>query len=287
MSNKEIGYPFTAYPNYSIDKIMPVIDGNTFKVLTVIVRKTIGFHKKHDKIALSQFEGLTGLSRNTIIKSLKILCDNQIIEKNDKGIINKYRIILPPAENAENHLKKSANKSVSSTSEPLSSNTEQAKVHMLNPSPVQNLNTQKKPIKEIEINTTTKEGDVGSVIQAWNSRFEFPIRLSDDKMMSYIYDALKELSSQEIIQAMDNRLKANYYREQKPELLHRPSCFFPYPSTIRSDLQRVPDNLYTHDQYVKLITENNYHGDDFIIRKEQQGDKVKLMWELKRNASGT
>ena len=69
MSNKEIGYPFTAYPNYSIDKIMPVIDGNTFKVLTVIVRKTIGFHKKHDKIALSQFEDLTGLSRNTIIRS--------------------------------------------------------------------------------------------------------------------------------------------------------------------------------------------------------------------------
>lgn len=289
MSNKEIDYKFTAVPNFILDKVMPKIDGNSYKVMSLITRNTAGYHKIWDEIALSQFENYTGLSRNTIIKSLKMLSDKQYIEKNDNGITNSYRLIFPKEEKFDSHLNKSTSKSYSAKVEPLSSNIEHDKVHKMNPYPVQYLNTQKKPIKENEINsnTTIKEGDFKKVVHAWNSKFKISVSPTDDNMIKHINDRLNDLSSQEIIQAMDNRLGANYYKDKKPELLHRPSCFFPYLDTIKSDLQRTPDNLYTYDEQVKLITEKGYHGDAFVIRRDKSDADGRPMWELKSSASDT
>jgi phage replication O-like protein O len=268
MSDKEIEYPFTAYPNHIIDELMPDIDGNTFKVLTVVIRKTIGYHKKVDKIALSQFKSHSGLSKNTIIKSLNLLCEKKIIKKYTNGCINKYGMVCIEDKKHDKPGSKFTTPASGADIEHPGSKVEPASVHMLNPSGVQGLNTQKKPTKE----------EVDKVIRAWNSRFDVVFSPSDHKMVDHVCVALQEVSVQEMIQAMDNRLTATYYREKKPELLHRPDCFFPYLRTIRTDLQRRPDNLYTHKEYERMITEKGYHGNDFVVRKGQG----EIMWELKQ-----
>lgn len=61
--------------------------------LWVIFRKTYGWHKKSDLIALSQFSLMTRLSRSVVCKVLKALLSKKIIgvDKNDNTQINSYR----------------------------------------------------------------------------------------------------------------------------------------------------------------------------------------------------
>lgn len=281
MSNKKKDYNFTAYPNYIIEEVMPHIDGNTFKVLSLIVRNTMGHHKKYDKIALSQFEEETGLSRNTVLKALNNLNKHRIIEKFDGGIINRYRIILPKEVSGDYHKSNTNHTAASSNIEHPSSNNEPAPVHTLNPKPVQTLNTQKKPIKENEINssTTTKKDDVEQIVEAWNSKFNISVNPINNTMLYYIGIALNELKPDEIIQAMDNRLSSPYYKKKKPELLHQPGAFFKYIDTIKTDLQRTPKHLYTHREYVDLINKG-YKGEQFIVRRDVRDQNGNPMKEL-------
>lgn len=286
MSDKEIGFCFTAFPNHIIDEIMPDIDGNSFKVLMLIIRKTIGFHKTVDLIALSQFEKHTGLSKNTVIKSLKLLVEKQLIKKYNKGRTSSYKVIALKGEVVDQHSSKSTSTTDGSNVEHPGSKVEQAKVHKLNSLSVQNLNTQKKPIKENEINTTTKEGDVENIIKEWNSRFDKAISLNDNEIINSIRIKLGKYSCQDIIRAMENRLVAEFYKQKHPHLLHCPKSFFLYPDTIKNDLKRVPDNLYTYEEHIKIIHEKGYHGDDFVLRRDIPDKDGNPMRELKRTVTG-
>lgn len=76
-----------------IDNTMHELSGNEFKVLLYIVRRTYGFDKTEDAIALSQFQyGIirhdgtrldygTGLSKNNILRCINVLIEKGIIEK--------------------------------------------------------------------------------------------------------------------------------------------------------------------------------------------------------------
>jgi len=69
------------------------LPGREMRCLWVIFRKTYGWHKKSDLIALSQFSLMTGLSRQVVCKVLKSLLSKKIIgvDKNDNSQINLYR----------------------------------------------------------------------------------------------------------------------------------------------------------------------------------------------------
>ena len=69
------------------------LSGREMRCLWVIFRKTYGWHKKTDLIALSQFSLMTGLSRQVVCKVLKSLLSKKIIavDKNDNSQINSYR----------------------------------------------------------------------------------------------------------------------------------------------------------------------------------------------------
>ncbi len=69
------------------------LSGREMRCLWVIFRKTYGWHKKSDLIALSQFSLMTGLSRQVVCKILKLLLSKKIIavDKNDNSQINSYR----------------------------------------------------------------------------------------------------------------------------------------------------------------------------------------------------
>ena len=69
---KENGY--TAIANEILEQLVNRdLLGAEFRILLFIIRKTYGYHKKQDKISLTQFEKGTGLSRPTIVKTLKNL----------------------------------------------------------------------------------------------------------------------------------------------------------------------------------------------------------------------
>ena len=86
MSTETI-YPFsdpdlkyTMVDNYLIDHIMPIIRPNAFKVLILIIRKTMGWHKKEDQISYSQIRELTGISsQSTAQAAIKELIDREIV----------------------------------------------------------------------------------------------------------------------------------------------------------------------------------------------------------------
>ncbi|MCF7846722.1 MAG: replication protein [Candidatus Gracilibacteria bacterium] len=58
------------------------------RIFCAILRKTAGWNKKEDWIALSQFEDLTGMAKPNVCRALKKLLKEKIIIKMD----NKYRI---------------------------------------------------------------------------------------------------------------------------------------------------------------------------------------------------
>lgn len=77
---KENGY--TAIANELFERIVktPLL-GSEFQVVLFVIRKTYGFHKKHDQISLTQFEKGTGVSRPTIIKAIKNLVQMNMLVK--------------------------------------------------------------------------------------------------------------------------------------------------------------------------------------------------------------
>lgn len=73
---------FTPIANEILEKIVNIhLLGSEFQVLFFIIRKTYGYHKKEDRISLTQFEKGTGLSRPTVVKTLKNLMSRNMIVK--------------------------------------------------------------------------------------------------------------------------------------------------------------------------------------------------------------
>lgn len=62
----------TQTPNEFYDHYLRIIDNMAeLKVTLVAIRKTFGWHKERDRISLSQFEELTGLSRPSCIDGIR------------------------------------------------------------------------------------------------------------------------------------------------------------------------------------------------------------------------
>lgn len=77
---KENGY--TPIANEILEKLVNTsLLGAEFQVLLFIIRKTYGYHKKQDRISFTQFEKATGLSRQTINKTIKNLISKGMIVK--------------------------------------------------------------------------------------------------------------------------------------------------------------------------------------------------------------
>ncbi len=94
---------FTTFPNTIIDYVVPYCKTTTWKLLTVIIRKTIGWHKAVDMLSLSQLVSLTGMTKPTVIASIKDAIKSKYIIRNPKGNSFVYGInrdyILPASKN--------------------------------------------------------------------------------------------------------------------------------------------------------------------------------------------
>lgn len=90
MSNKTRD-SYTPIHNYVLEALMRIhITPSEVRVLFAVWRKTYGFYdrttgqqKKYDYISLSQFEDMTGLTRQGVMKALRGLLKKQIITRED------------------------------------------------------------------------------------------------------------------------------------------------------------------------------------------------------------
>lgn len=83
---------FTRYPNFLIDHALPHLSPSEASVLSVIVFKTIGWNRTWDRISLSQFEEMSGLSRPTVIEAIGSLLKKNIIERRKESDSYIYRV---------------------------------------------------------------------------------------------------------------------------------------------------------------------------------------------------
>lgn len=82
MANPQKENGFTAIANELLERLSyPGINGSEFRVIHLIIRKTYGFHKKVDRISLSQFEAGTLMKRSQAIETIKSLMEKKIITK--------------------------------------------------------------------------------------------------------------------------------------------------------------------------------------------------------------
>ena len=83
----------TQFSNDAIDYIMREVSPNAWKIITVAIRKTYGWHKQSDVISLSQFQELTGIgSRSTLVSAIKEVTDKKILVRRKNGISYEYEL---------------------------------------------------------------------------------------------------------------------------------------------------------------------------------------------------
>jgi hypothetical protein len=99
--NEKLKPNFTQIPNVFFDEIYSKLGFAELKVLLYLMRRTYGFHKKTDRISLTQFEsgieGLdvgTGLARKNIISALSSLEEKKIVIKNKNKYVTSYSLYL-------------------------------------------------------------------------------------------------------------------------------------------------------------------------------------------------
>lgn len=66
--------------------------GSAWRVFMVILRKTYGFHKKEDRISLTQFGEMSKLSRMSVCRGINELLEKNAITVKRVGYINTYSI---------------------------------------------------------------------------------------------------------------------------------------------------------------------------------------------------
>jgi phage replication O-like protein O len=101
MAQLENGY--TRIANEILENLASIrISGEAMQVLLVIIRKTYGFRKKSDTIALAQFSKLTGLNKPAVCRAVKKLEQmGIIIIKKDNVINNDNRMASEYAINKD------------------------------------------------------------------------------------------------------------------------------------------------------------------------------------------
>lgn len=87
---------YTQIPNIFIDELMPDLGLAEMKVLIFIYRKTFGWHKKRDRISISQIEQGTKLGKQHICNAVKDLCEKKLIKKEVEGEIGRQSTYYEP-----------------------------------------------------------------------------------------------------------------------------------------------------------------------------------------------
>ncbi|MFH5833188.1 replication protein [Halalkalibaculum sp. DA384] len=284
MSGLPKGIPYTKVPNFIIEDLMADLRGGELKVAIAICRKTFGFHKKTDGIALSQIMDLTGLTKKTVIDSLRSLVKKKVIRKSISSTPYQYSIDVSNHIDAIPQKHKTTKISPKNLKPDGGIKTTPQEVQKLHRSGVQKLNPQKKSIKEIEKNTTSSSDlsdEIVEVIETWNNTFERKMSKNDKQDIEIVRSALKDFSVDQICKAIFNRSQAQYYKTI-PWHRDNPEMFFCIPEYIRNDLQRRPKDIYTFEEMTTKVGKTPGMTTDYFEMIPNMKDEMdRPLWKPK------
>jgi len=89
---------FTRIANELLESFISYrLSGEEMQVLLFVIRKTYGYKKKSDYIALSQFVEATGMKKSNVVRAIKKLVDKNIVIKKDNELsVNKDKSTWKP-----------------------------------------------------------------------------------------------------------------------------------------------------------------------------------------------
>ena len=102
----------TQTPNLFFDDALPQIKSFAeLKIILVTVRQTFGWHKEKDRLSISQFQKLTGMTRQGVIGGIERALADGFIEREGGGVGrgNAYSYKLAVAENGQSSRPKVVN----------------------------------------------------------------------------------------------------------------------------------------------------------------------------------
>ena len=92
MSSPQLENGYTKISNEILDALIKIkINSDALKIILFVIRKTYGYHKKQDKISLSQFVLATQLKKSVVCRGLNRLNNMNIIIRIANGECNIYQ----------------------------------------------------------------------------------------------------------------------------------------------------------------------------------------------------
>ena len=162
---------YTQIPNRLLEEHMAKMGHAEFKVVMAVARRTFGWHKRSDRISLSQLEDLTGLSRPSVISGVQEAMERGVLERTESGNSYEYRLVFQggvPVQESTDPDSKDTSPGGKPTSPDQSSNlTNVGKA--TSPKGVKQVNTQKKGKEKKERGERKRapaQGDVDPGLQA-------------------------------------------------------------------------------------------------------------------------
>lgn len=96
MTQQKVPAPnYTQVPNVLLDEYMKHMSASELRVVLAAIRKIIGWHKSApEPISITQFEGLTGMSRQGVINGIQAAVDRGILIEAGTGLrgMNLYTL---------------------------------------------------------------------------------------------------------------------------------------------------------------------------------------------------
>lgn len=114
-----MSYPapnFTQIPNLLLEDHIKAMTEAEMRVALAIARKTFGWHKRQDKLSLSQLMSLTGMSRQGVINGIEAGIARGIIRREQDGQSFLYELVI--LDKPVNEVDQSKNPSTSQPSRP-------------------------------------------------------------------------------------------------------------------------------------------------------------------------
>jgi hypothetical protein len=99
---------FTMTPNEVYDRIMPEVSTGEFKVVSLVVRRTIGWGQSERTMTVQEFMARTGLSKQAVLDAVKSALDHgyikrRVSKKRNGRMSYAYRYAAEEQTNASNN----------------------------------------------------------------------------------------------------------------------------------------------------------------------------------------
>jgi phage replication O-like protein O len=101
MDRREPG--FTKFNNYFLDHVMPRVTSVEWKLISAIIRETVGWHRTDAEISIDRLMALTGVARQAVVAGIKRACARTVVKRrtHQTGKQRSFRYSAVPHANLQ------------------------------------------------------------------------------------------------------------------------------------------------------------------------------------------